>query len=94
MQEQAFALLYRDKKLLENTATPIITVSASFKEDLTGFYGEKENDEIQDIVFSRAHYSMALAVAVAAWNKKIDAKKAWLLIQLITSKKKTGAKLN
>lgn len=79
MQEQAFALLYRDKKLLDNTATPIITVSASFKEDLKGFYGEKENDQIQDIVFSRAHYSMALAVAVAAWNKKIDAKKAWLV---------------
>ncbi len=79
MQEQAFALLYQDKKFLENTKIPIITVSASFKEDLKGFYGEEENDQIQDIVFSRAHYSMALAVAVAAWNKKIDAKKAWLV---------------
>ncbi|HOA12113.1 hypothetical protein KBB59_01805 [Candidatus Woesebacteria bacterium] len=79
MQEQAFALLYQDKKLLENTKVPIITVSASFKEDLKGFHGEPENDQIQDIVFSRAHYSMALAVAVAAWGNKIDAKKAWLV---------------
>jgi hypothetical protein len=79
MQEQAFALLYQDKKLLENTKLPIITVSASFKEDLKGFYGEAEDDRIQDIVFSRAHYSMALAVATAAWKKKIDPKKAWLV---------------
>ncbi|MFA6814507.1 MAG: hypothetical protein GX943_03900 [Candidatus Pacebacteria bacterium] len=79
MPEQDFALLYRDKKLLENTRVPIITISASFKEDLKGFYGEAEDDQIQDIVFSRAHYSMALAVAVAAWDKKIDAKKAWLV---------------
>jgi hypothetical protein len=42
MQEQAFALLYQDKKLLENTKVPIITVSASFKEDLKGFHGEPE----------------------------------------------------
>jgi len=79
MQKDAFTLLYQDKKLLENSATPIITVSASFKEDLKGFHGEKEDDQVQDIVFSRAHYSMALAVAVAAWGKKIDATKAWLV---------------
>lgn len=79
MQKDAFTLLYQDKKLLENSATPIITVSASFKEDLKGFHGEKEDDQVQDIVFSRAHYSMALAIAVAAWGNKIDATKAWLV---------------
>ncbi len=80
MQEQQdFSLLYRDKKLLETTNLPIITTSASFKEDLKGFYGELEDDQLQDIVFSRAHYSMALAIAVAAWGKKIDPKKAWLV---------------
>jgi len=77
--QQDFALLYRDKKLLENTKVAIITVSASFKEDLKGFHGEVENDQIQDIVFSRAHYSMALAIAVAAWDKQIDPQKAWLV---------------
>lgn len=79
MTKNSLSLLNREKKLLEATALPIITVSASFKEDLKGFYGQNENDRLRDIVFSRAHYSMALAVAVEAWGNKIDAKKAWLV---------------
>lgn len=80
MQEQQdFSLLYRDKKLLETTELPIISTSASFKEDLKGFHGELEDDQLQDVVFSRAHYSMALAIAVAAWGNKIDPQKAWLV---------------
>ena len=68
-----------DKKLLENTQVPIMTVSASFKEDLKGLHRQKEKDTGTDIVLSRAHYSMAMGVAVQAWGEKIDPKKAWLV---------------
>lgn len=68
-----------DRKLLQQTALPIITVSASFTEDLKGLHRQAERDQGTDIVLSRAHYSMALGVAVAAWGKKIDPKKAWLV---------------
>lgn len=68
-----------DKKLLEQTQIPIITVSASFREDLKGLHHQKEEDKSTDIVLSRAHYSMALGVAMQAWGEKIDPKKAWLV---------------
>ena len=72
-----------DKKLFEKTQVPIITVSASFKEDLKGLHDLPEQDKTTDIVFSRAHYSMALGVASAAWakgkDKKINPKEAWLV---------------
>jgi hypothetical protein len=69
----------KDKQALEKTDLPIITVSASYKEDLKGFYDLEENDNLPDVVFSRAHYSMALAAAVHAWKTKIDPKKAWVV---------------
>ncbi len=68
-----------DKKLLEQTQVPIMTVSASFQEDLKGLHHQKEEDKSTDIVLSRAHYSMALGVAMQAWGEKIDPKKAWLV---------------
>lgn len=74
--EQTFKL---DKQFLEETKLPIITVSASYKEDLKGLHGLPEDESLTDIVFSRAHYSMALAIAVEAWGKKLDHKKAWIL---------------
>jgi hypothetical protein len=43
-----------DKNYLEETAVPIITVSASYREDVKGWYGLPEDESIQDIVFSRA----------------------------------------
>lgn len=74
--EQTFKL---DKQFLEETKLPIITVSASYKEDLKGLHGLPEDESLSDIVFSRAHYSMALAIAVEAWGDKLDHKKAWIL---------------
>lgn len=71
--------LKKDKKLLEQTKIPIITVSATYIEDLKGFHDLPECDLALDIVFSRAHYSMALAAAVQAWGNKIDPKKAWVV---------------
>lgn len=68
-----------DRRLLTQTALPIITVSASFREDLKGLHRQKESDRSTDIVLSRAHYSMALGVAIQAWGDRIDPKKAWLV---------------
>lgn len=69
----------RDKEYLEKTALPIITVSASYREDLKRLHGLPDNDDARDIVFSRAHYSMALGIAVQVWKDKINPKKAWLV---------------
>lgn len=70
--------LKKDKEYLEKTKLPIITVSASYKEDLKGLHGFSEKDTIPDVVFSRAHYSMALGIAIKAWGETIDYQKAWL----------------
>ncbi|MFZ5376586.1 MAG: DUF6938 domain-containing protein [Patescibacteria group bacterium] len=69
----------KDKAYLESTKLPIITVSATYKEDLKGLHQLKENDRIPDFVFSRAHYSMALAAAVHAWKGRINPQKAWIV---------------
>lgn len=70
---------HKDKELLEKTAVPIVTVSASYKEDLKRLHGYGDDNTSPDVVFSRAHYSMALGITIAAWNSKIDPKKAWLV---------------
>jgi len=69
----------KDKEYLEKTRLPIVTVSSSYLEDLKGFHDYPETDTTQDVVFSRAHYSMALAVAVQVWQKSIDPTKAWVV---------------
>lgn len=74
--EKTFKL---DKQFLEESQLPIVTVSASYQEDLKGLHGLPENETMQDVVFSRAHYSMALAIAVEAWGKAIDHNKAWIV---------------
>ncbi len=69
----------QDKKNLENSEIPIVTVSATFQEDLKGAYNLPENDLETDVVFSRAHYSMAFGVLNQAWQDKIDPSKAWMV---------------
>jgi len=76
---QSKDLLERDKRFLETTDIPIVTISASYKEDLKGLYGLSHDDTIPDVVFSRAHYSMALGVALQIWGEKIDPTKAWVI---------------
>jgi hypothetical protein len=71
--------LKQDRQSLLTTKIPIITVSASYKEDVKGMFGYPENETLQDVVFSRAHYSMAVGVAAAAWGKKMDPSKAWVV---------------
>lgn len=60
--------LTQEIKRFQSTKIPIITVSASYREDVKGFYGYTENENVPDVVFSRAHYSMALGVAISAWQ--------------------------
>lgn len=71
--------LAADKQFLENTQVPIITLSASFREDVKRFHGLPNNETNTDLVLSRAHYSMALGVAQEAWQGKMDPKKCWIV---------------
>jgi hypothetical protein len=71
--------LEEDKLFLETTALPIITVSATFREDVKRLHQLPNNNIDRDTVFSRAHYSMALGVAIQAWGETINPKKAWLV---------------
>lgn len=74
--EKAFS---QDKNNLEQTQIPIITVSAAYKEDVKGMFGYPEDETITDVVFSRAHYSMAAGVAIQAWGKTMKPQKAWVV---------------
>lgn len=84
LNPQLESLLLNDKHHLEETKYPIVTVSSTFREDLKQYYGLEHDPNVRDIVFSRAHYSMALGVAVQAWKTdgasffKRDPKRAWL----------------
>lgn len=71
--------LAADKQYLEKTQVPIITLSASFREDLKRLHGLPNNNTDTDVVLSRAHYSMALGVAEQAWGGKMDPKKCWIV---------------
>lgn len=68
-----------DKRNLEASAIPMVTVSASYKEDVKGMFGYPEDESLTDVVFSRAHYSMAAGVAAQAWGKTVDHAKAWVV---------------
>ncbi len=68
-----------DKRLLEQTEIPIVTVSATYKEDLKRMHGLPDDDTIPDVVFSRAHYSMALGVATEIWQHQLRPEKAWIV---------------
>src|SRR5688572_5313375 len=67
-----------DRERLAQTELPIVTVAGTFREDLKRFYGLPNNNTTRDTVFSRAHFSMAVAVATEVWGNKIQAEKAWL----------------
>lgn len=69
----------KDKQMLRETEVPIVTVSGTYREDVKEMHGFVENETLRDIVFSRAHYSMALGIAVAVWGKTVDHKKAWIV---------------
>lgn len=61
-------LLLADQLLLEQTRVPIVTVSASFRDDIELQHKIQDDINHPDVTLSRAHYSMALGVAVQAWG--------------------------
>lgn len=73
------AALKKEAIRFKETQIPMLTVSASYKEDIKGFYGYLEDETTPDVVFSRAHFSMALGTAITAWGKSVDPKKAYLV---------------
>lgn len=74
-------LLDKDRKILERTKVPIVTVSASFRDELARFHGVRDyfGYTEDEVLFSRAHYSMALAAAVGSWKNGVHPEKAWLV---------------
>lgn len=67
---------HEERHLLETVQIPIVTVSATFKEELEKEFGEKPEENTPDVTFSRAHYSMANALVVAATKNK---KTFWMI---------------
>jgi hypothetical protein len=67
---------HEERHLLETVEIPIVTVSATFKEALIKEFGEKPDEVTPDVTFSRAHYSMANALVVAATKNK---KTFWMI---------------
>lgn len=61
---------HEERHLLESVDVPIVTVSATFKEALIKEFGENPGELTPDVTFSRAHYSMANALVVAATKNK------------------------
>ncbi len=73
------SLLSKDKRLLHHTRVPMVTVAASWRDDLAKFHGVDTyfGDNQDEVLFSRAHYSMMLGVLMQAWGDRQDPKKAW-----------------
>lgn len=69
----------KDKEWLGQTEIPIVTVAGTMREDIKGWHGLVEDESIADVVLSRAHFSMALAIATQAWGDQLDHRKAWLV---------------
>jgi hypothetical protein len=67
---------HEERHLLETVEIPIVTVSATFKEELEKEFGEKPTAETPDVTFSRAHYSMANALVVEATREH---KSFWMI---------------
>ncbi len=69
--------LENDRQRLAKTEIPIITVCGTFREDLKRLYGFANNNDLPDTIFSRAHFSMAIAVARKIWGTELDPAKTW-----------------
>ncbi len=69
----------QDREILKHTSIPIVTVAGTFAEDVKDWHGKKNENISTDIVFSRAHFSMAYAALQTIWKDTPDQKKAWLV---------------
>lgn len=78
MQSIDTTLLKKDKKLIDQTRIPVVTVAASYRTDLAQYHHLKKVTPEPEVLFSRAHYSMALAALIEVWNGSTPVpKKAW-----------------
>ncbi len=68
--------LEADKKQLQNVQVPIVTTSASFRSDIAKNFGEKSLWRDPDIVFSRGHFSMSIALLQEAYELGLS---SWLI---------------
>lgn len=77
--------LHTDQETLSKTNIPIITTSASFKSDISKISGEKIKDKGPDIVFSRGHFSMSVALFRQAHEMGLS---SWLIdpVNYVTEK--------
>jgi hypothetical protein len=67
--------LHEEHHLLETVDIPIITISATHRDKLADTFHESF-PETGEVVLSRAHYSMAIAILVAAYDAGLT---AWLV---------------
>ena len=67
--------LHEDRHRLEEVQVPVVTISATFRTDITAHLGEKSRIA-GEAVFSRAHYSMGVAILSEAKRRKLT---AWLI---------------
>lgn len=67
---------HEERHLLETVDIPIVTVSATSKNELKEKFGEDVSVDTPDVTFSRAHYSMANALVVAATKQR---KTFWMI---------------
>jgi hypothetical protein len=68
-----------DRDILQTTAIPIVTVAGTFTEDLKNWHKKANDNTSRDVVFSRAHFSMAYGAVLTAWGGKMNSQKAWLV---------------
>ncbi|OGY16672.1 MAG: hypothetical protein A2785_01790 [Candidatus Chisholmbacteria bacterium RIFCSPHIGHO2_01_FULL_49_18] len=68
MDEELKTILDKERKLLEEAEVPIATVSATFFDQIEEQHAYQFKRE--EIVFSRAHYSQALSLLIAAGEAK------------------------
>lgn len=68
--------LHDDRHRLEEVNVPVVTTSASFRGVIAESFKEEPHKENSDIVLSRAHFSMAVAVMREAAERKLT---TWLV---------------
>src|SRR3989344_3774556 len=60
--------LHAERHQLQTVQVPIVTVSATYKAEIADVYDEKLTNP-EEVVFSRAHFSMAIAVMIEAFRQ-------------------------
>lgn len=68
--------LHEDRHRLEEAEVPIVTISATFRQEIAEHLGERPKAGLEEAVFSRAHFSMAIAVFEQAVRQGFS---AWLI---------------